>query len=65
MDLVDNPEVKDKIFTLDGHQVAIDRKSYLFLNGTEIDFQTSMVKTGRSLITLWLSHPAPVVILHL
>lgn len=47
MDLVDNPEVKDKIFTFrDGHQVAIDRKSYLFLNGTEIDFQTSMVKTG-------------------
>ena len=47
MDLVDTPEVKDKIFAFDkGHQVAIDRKSYLFLNGTEIDFQKTMVKTG-------------------
>ena len=47
MDLVDNAEVKDKIFSFgEGHEVAIDRKSYLFLNGSEIDFQKTMVKTG-------------------
>ena len=47
MDLVEAPQAKDKIFSFgDGHRVAIDRKSYLFLNGTEIDFQKSMVKTG-------------------
>jgi iron-sulfur cluster assembly protein len=47
MDLVEIPEQKDKIFSFGGgHRVAIDRKSYLFLNGTEIDFQKTMVKTG-------------------
>ena len=47
MDLVDNAEVKDKIFTFrDGHQVAVDRKSYLFINGSELDFEKTMVKTG-------------------
>lgn len=46
MDLVEGPEPKDKIFTFDGHKVAIDRKSYLFLNGTEIDFEKSMKRTG-------------------
>jgi iron-sulfur cluster assembly protein len=47
MDLVDGAENKDKIFRFgEGHTIAVDRKSYLFLNGTEIDFQTTMVKTG-------------------
>jgi iron-sulfur cluster assembly protein len=47
MDFVDTPEEKDKVFEFnDGVILAVDRKSYLFLNGTEIDFQTSMMKTG-------------------
>ena len=46
MDFVDQPEPKDKIFEFSGVKVAIDRKSYLFLNGTEIDFQQGMMKTG-------------------
>ena len=46
MDLVDGTEPKDKLFEFGGHQVAIDRKSYLFINGSEIDFQQTMVKTG-------------------
>ena len=47
MELVEQPEVKDKVFSFaNGHRVAIDRKSYLFLNGSEIDFQKTMVKTG-------------------
>ena len=47
MDLVDKPEPKDKIFSFgEGHQVAVDKKSYLFVNGSEIDFQRTMVKTG-------------------
>ena len=38
---------KDKIFAF-GEEVTVvmDRKSYLFLNGTEIDFQKGMMKTG-------------------
>ncbi len=46
MDLVDEPQPKDKIFTFGEHQVAVDIKSYLFVNGTEIDFEKTMVKTG-------------------
>jgi iron-sulfur cluster assembly protein len=47
MDFVDAPEVKDKLFEFDdGVTLAVDRKSYLFLNGTEIDFQSGMMKTG-------------------
>ncbi len=48
MDLVDAPEPKDKIFSFDeqGVTVAVDRKSYLFINGSELDFEKSMVKTG-------------------
>lgn len=47
MDFVDQAEPKDKLFTFEhGVTIAIDRKSYLFLNGTEIDFQKGMMKTG-------------------
>ncbi len=47
MDFVDEPQPKDKIFKFeDGVTVAVDRKSYLFLNGTEIDFEKSMKRTG-------------------
>lgn len=48
MDLVESPEPKDKIFSFDDHEVtvAVDRKSYLFINGSELDFEKTMVKTG-------------------
>jgi iron-sulfur cluster assembly protein len=47
MDFVAEPEEKDKIFEFaEGIRIAIDRKSYLFLNGTEIDFERTMMKTG-------------------
>ena len=48
MDLVDSPEPKDKIFSFDDQAVtvAVDRKSYLFINGSELDFEKTMVKTG-------------------
>jgi iron-sulfur cluster assembly protein len=46
MDLVEAIDPKDKIFEFEGHKIAVDRKSYLFLNGTEIDFQQSMKRTG-------------------
>ena len=48
LDLVDAPEAKDKIFAFGDHEVtiAVDRKSYLFVNGSELDFEKTMVKTG-------------------
>jgi len=48
MDFVDEPEVKDKLFEFGEPAItlAVDRKSYLFLNGTEIDFEQTMMKSG-------------------
>jgi iron-sulfur cluster assembly protein len=47
IDFIDQADAKDKIFTFDGGvTIAVDRKSYLFLNGTEIDYQKGMMKTG-------------------
>jgi iron-sulfur cluster assembly protein len=46
MDFVATPEATDKQFEFDGLRVCVDRKSYLFLNGTEVDFERSLVKTG-------------------
>ena len=47
LDFTDEPGPKDKVFEFDaGVRVVIDRKSYLFVNGTEIDFQKGMMKTG-------------------
>jgi iron-sulfur cluster assembly protein len=48
MDFVETPEEKDKLFEFGDPVVilAVDRKSYLFLNGTEIDFERTMMKAG-------------------
>ncbi|MBW1878284.1 MAG: iron-sulfur cluster assembly accessory protein [Deltaproteobacteria bacterium] len=47
MDFVDAPTEKDEVFQFEGGvQVCVDRKSHLFLNGTEIDFERGLLKTG-------------------
>jgi iron-sulfur cluster assembly protein len=46
MDFVELPEPTDKQFEFDGLKVCVDRKSYLFLNGVEVDFEASLVKNG-------------------
>jgi len=47
IDFVDGPQAKDKTFAFEnGVTVAVDRKSYLFLNGTEIDFEDTLVRRG-------------------
>lgn len=47
IDFIDQADAKDKLFSFDsGVTIAVDRKSYLFLNGTEIDYQKGMMKTG-------------------
>ena len=37
---------KDRIFEAHGVRVFCDPKSYLFINGSELDFEKTMVKTG-------------------
>lgn len=46
MDFVPEPEDKDKRFEFDGLPVCVDRKSYLYLNGTEVDFEQTLVRQG-------------------
>ncbi|MEZ4241906.1 MAG: iron-sulfur cluster assembly accessory protein [Myxococcota bacterium] len=46
VDWVAAPTEGDKEFAFDGLQVCVDKKSYLFLNGTEVDFEESLVKRG-------------------
>lgn len=50
VDFAEQPDPKDKIFEFgpEGQKVKvlIDRKSYLFLNGTQIDWKSTLMKTG-------------------
>lgn len=46
MDYLPGPGEGDKQFVVGGLQVCVDRKSYLFLNGTRIDWTQSLVKSG-------------------
>lgn len=46
VDFVEQPDTTDKQFEFDGLNICVDRKSYLFLNGTEVDFEQSLVKQG-------------------
>ncbi len=46
LDFVAEPETKDKQMEFDGLQVCVDRKSYLYLVGTEVDFEDTLVRSG-------------------
>lgn len=46
LDIVDSPNDNDRVFNLHGVNVYVDPKSYLYLNGTEVDWQDGMVDAG-------------------
>jgi iron-sulfur cluster assembly protein len=50
VDFAEQADPKDKVFEFgpDGQKikVLIDRKSYLFLNGTVVDWKSELMKTG-------------------
>ena len=48
MDL-DEPRDGDKIFERDGARVVVDRKSFLYLNGTELDYSDALMAAGFNL----------------
>ena len=54
VDFAPQAEVKDKVFTFGPEEekvtVVIDRKSYLFLNGTHVDWKSELMKTGFEFI---------------
>jgi len=44
---VAEPKENDRRYELDDNvHLCVDRKSYLFLNGTVIDFESGLMKTG-------------------
>ena len=44
--VVDDPKPGDKTFERDGVTIASDRKSYLYLHGTELDYSESLMESG-------------------
>ena len=45
-DFVEVPSEKDKVFDFEDVKICIDGKSYLFLNGVEIDYEEDLFKSG-------------------
>jgi iron-sulfur cluster assembly protein len=48
MDL-DQQRDGDRVFERDGARIIIDRKSYLYLNGTELDYADDLMHAGFNL----------------
>jgi iron-sulfur cluster assembly protein len=46
LDIVDGPNENDRTFQIHGVSVYCDPKSYLYLNGTEIDYEKTMTGGG-------------------
>ena len=46
LDVTDAPAEDDEVFETHGVRVVCDPKSYLYLNGTEVDFQDDLLKGG-------------------
>jgi iron-sulfur cluster assembly protein len=42
-------EELDKVFEFESVKICIDKKSYLFLNGMEIDYEETPFKSGITL----------------
>ena len=46
LDVTDQPAEDDEVFVSQGVQVVCDPKSYLYLDGTEVDFNDELMKRG-------------------
>lgn len=46
MDWVQQPREKDKVFERDGGRVYVDAKSLLYLGGTVVDYEESLMASG-------------------
>ena len=45
-EFISEPEEKDKVFDFGEVKICINIKSYLFLNGMEIDYEEDLLKSG-------------------
>jgi iron-sulfur cluster assembly protein len=46
LDVAGEPAAEDEVFETHGVRIACDPKSYLYLNGTEVDFNDELMKRG-------------------
>jgi iron-sulfur cluster assembly protein len=46
---VDQPRDGDRVFEQDGARLVVDRKSFLYLKGTELDYNEGLMASGFSL----------------
>jgi len=46
---VDQPRDGDKVFEHDGAKLVVDRKSFLYLKGTELDYKEELMASGFNL----------------
>ena len=46
LDVTDKPAEDDEVFESNGVRVVCDPKSYLFLIGTEVDYESDLLKGG-------------------
>lgn len=46
---IDRPREGDKVFEHAGARLVVDRKSFLYLNGTELDYANDLMASGFTL----------------
>ena len=46
---IDQRRDGDKVFSHDGANLVVDRKSFLYLNGTELDYNEGLMHSGFTL----------------
>ncbi len=50
MSWTEQPKERDKIFERDGVRVFVDPKSYIYLVGTNLEYQESLMESGFKLV---------------
>lgn len=46
LDIVESPDENDRVFSQHGVRLFCDPKSYLYLNGTQVDYESSLTGGG-------------------
>ena len=46
---IDQPRDGDKVFEHNGAKIVVDRKSFLYLKGTELDYKEELMASGFNL----------------
>ena len=46
VDMIEVPTSTDRLFIFEGFVIAIEKKSYLFLNGMQLDYERTLVRSG-------------------